>query len=269
MKVTRPLLVVTIALLATSSGQEKKPQPLTPGGKWPKGSMERPRPRVVDPPGFSTQEKAGRAPSDAVIFFDGKDLSKWRSQKKSDDGNDAARWKIEEGYMEVVKGTGGIQTRDQIEGDAQWHIEWSTPTEVKGSSQGRGNSGVFIGGFPEVQVLDSWQNDTYPDGQAASLYSQYPPMVNASRGPGQWQTYDIIVVREKKDGEGKVTAPGSITVLHNGVVVHFARQIGGKSPQGGLGLQDHGNPVRFRNIWARKINLVDPESEGTPPPVKQ
>lgn len=230
--------------------------------------MDRPRPRVVDPPSFSTQEKAGKAPSDAVVFFDGSDLSAWKSQKKSEDGKDAARWKVENGYMEVVRGTGSIQTREEIEGDAQWHIEWATPEEVKGNSQGRGNSGVFIGGFPEVQVLDSYDNDTYPDGQAASLYGQHPPMVNACRKPGEWQTYDIIVVRQKKDESGKVTEPGSITVLHNGIVVHFARQKGGQRPSGGLSLQDHGNPVRYRNIWARKINLVDPGSEGTSPKEK-
>ena len=260
------ILSLSLALLAPASAQEKKSKPLTPGGVWPKGSMERPRPRVIQPPGHSTQDQAGKAPSDAVIFFDGKDLSKWRSQKKSENGKDDARWKVEDGYMEVVRGTGGIQTRDEIEGDAQWHIEWRTPDEVKGNSQGRGNSGVFIGGFPEVQVLDSYENDTYPDGQAAALYSQYPPMVNASRKPGEWQTYDIIVVRQKKDEKGQVTQPGSITVLHNGIVVHFAREIGGKNPKGGLALQDHGNPVRYRNIWARQLNLVDPDSEGTPPP---
>lgn len=241
---------------------------MTPGGIWPRGSMDRPRPRVVDPPGFSTQEKAGQPPSDAVVFFNGSDLTKWRSQKKSEAGKDNAKWKVENGYMEAVRGSGGIQTREEIKGDAQWHIEWRAPDEVKGNSQGRGNSGVFIGGYPEVQVLDSYQNDTYPDGQASALYSQYPPMVNASRKPGQWQIYDIIVVRQKKDDQGKVTQTGSITVLHNGIVVHFAREAGGQNPAGGLALQDHGNPVRFRNIWARKINLINPDSEGTKPPAK-
>lgn len=259
--------IVALGVSTDLSAQDrKKSKPMAPGGKWARGSMERPRPRVVEPPGFTTQDQAGQAPSDAVVFFDGTDLSQWRSQKQSEDGNDAAKWKIENGYMEAVKGSGGIQTREQVEGDCQWHIEWRTPSEVTGKSQGRGNSGVFIGGFPEVQVLDSYQNDTYPDGQASALYGQYPPMVNACRKPGEWQTYDIIVVREKKDENGKVIQPGSLTVLHNGIVTHFAREVGGKSPAGGLALQDHSNPVRFRNIWARKINLVDPDSEGTPPP---
>lgn len=269
-RVMKKIFLATFLLSLSSAllmGEDKpKPGPLTPGGVWPKGSMERPRPRVVDPPGFSSQETAGQPPSDALVFFDGTDLSGWKAQRKSDDGSEAAAWKVENGYMEVVKGTGPIQTKEQIEGDAQWHVEWCTPSEVKGNSQGRGNSGVFIGGYPEVQVLDSYQNDTYPDGQASALYSQYPPMVNASRKPGEWQTYDIIVIREKKDEKGKVTQPGSITVLHNGIVVHFARETGGKTPAGGLSLQDHGNPVRYRNIWARKINLIDPDSEGTPPP---
>lgn len=240
-----------------------KPKPLAPGGVWARHSMDRPRPRVVTPPA------PGKAPSDAVVFFDGSDLSKWRSAKPSEDGGATAKWKVENNYMEVVPGTGVIQTRDEIDGDAQWHIEWATPAEVKGNGQGRGNSGVFITGFPEVQVLDSYNNDTYPDGQAAGLYGQYPPMVNASRKPGEWQAYDIIVIRQKKDDKGKVSQPGSITVLHNGIVVHFARQVGGHHPRGGLGLQDHGNPTRFRNIWARKINLVNPDSEGTPPPEKK
>jgi len=269
----KPLLILSLTLslslcaLHAQAQQPPKEKPMTPGGEWPRGSMERPRPRVVTPPTASTQEAAGKAPSDAVVFFDGADLSKWKSDKKNDAGDDAAKWKVENGHFEIVKGTGGIRTRDEIEGDCQWHIEWATPAEVSGNSQGRGNSGVFIGGFPEVQVLDSFDNDTYPDGQAASLYNSYPPLVNASRKPGEWQTYDIIVVRPKKDANGQ-TIPASLTVLHNGVVVHFARPVG-TGVKGGLSLQDHGNPVRFRNIWARKINLVNPDSEGTPPPAKK
>lgn len=220
-------------------------------GRWSKEQVTNERPAVVTPPGHTTDSKPGAVPSDAIVFFDGRDLSKWKGRAK--DGNDGANWQVKDGFMEVVRGTGSIQTRIQVEGDCQWHIEWCTPAEVKGNSQGRGNSGVFIGGYPEVQVLDSFKNDTYPDGQASSLYKKSVTLVNASRGPGKWQTYDIICIREKKGADGKVIQPGSITVLHNGVVTQFAVQEGGKAKSGGLSLQDHGNPVRFRNIWARKL----------------
>lgn len=218
---------------------------------WSKDDIAKLRPAVVTPPTPSTQDDAGKPPSDATIIFDGKDASKLKGKEK--DGSDAIRWKIENGYMEVIRGGGTVSTREPFEGDCQWHVEWCTPKEVKGNSQGRGNSGVFIGGYPEVQVLDSFKNDTYPDGQASALYKKNPPLVNACRGPGQWQSYDIICLREKKK-DGKVVQPGSITVLHNGIVTQFAFQAGGKNPAGGLSLQDHGNPVRYRNIWVRPLH---------------
>ncbi|MFT5124591.1 MAG: hypothetical protein ACI9TH_002798 [Kiritimatiellia bacterium] len=257
------ILLITITLFiaaasVNSASAEDKPRPLTPGGKYFKGDMDRPRPRVVTPPGFTTDATAGQAPSDAIVLFDGTSFEHWKTDK----------WKLEAGYMECAKGGGTMQTKEEIEGDCQWHIEWRTPHVVVGNSQGRGNSGVFIGGFPEVQVLDSFENDTYPDGQAAGLYNQYPPMVNVCRKPGEWQTYDIIIERQKKDAEGKVSAPARISVLHNGIVVHFAREINTAASKGGLSLQDHGNPIRYRNIWVRPINTVDPDSEGTPPPGK-
>jgi hypothetical protein len=265
--------------ILTSNAADPAPKPaeppkanLAPGGKWKHGDMERPRPRVITPPGFSTQEAPGAKPSDAIALFDGTDLSKWKRDKRKEDGegaDDKAQWKVEKGYFEIVPRGGTIRTREKVAGDAQWHIEWATPSEVKGNSQGRGNSGVFIGGFPEVQVLDSFENDTYPDGQAGALYSQYPPMVNASRKPGQWQTYDIVVERERKDDKGAVVKKARITVIHNGIVVQWGREVGSGVQEGDLSLQDHGNPVRYRNIWVRPINLVDPDSEGTPPPAKQ
>jgi len=241
------LTVASLALALPSAIAQQN------GQNWSKEQIDTLRPAVVTPPGFSSQDAAGAPPSDATVFFDGKDASKFKGKEK--DGDDAIRWKIENGYMEVVRKSGSISTREGFEGDCQWHIEWCTPSEVKGASQGRGNSGVFIGGYPEVQVLDSFRNDTYPDGQASSLYKKSPPLVNASRGPGQWQTYDIICLREKKK-DGKVVQPGSITVLHNGVVTQFAFQAGGKNPKGGLSLQDHGNPVRYRNIWVRPLRTA-------------
>jgi len=221
-----------------------------------------PQPPVVEPGTASTPDRVGKAPSDAIILFDGKDLSQWVDRK----GN-TPKWKVENGYMETVRGTGQITTK-QAFGSCQLHVEWATPTEVVGESQGRGNSGVFLMNLYEVQVLDSYNNRTYPAGSAAAVYAQSPPMVNASRAPGVWQTYDIVFHRPIfKDG--KVVKPATITVFHNGVLVQDNYEIMGptdfkkvpeyrehpdKMP---LGLQDHRNPVRFRNIWIREL----PDSE--------
>ncbi len=278
---SRFLLLSTAALtgsILNCAAADPEPKPaephkenLAPGGKWKHNDMDRPRPRVITPPGYTTQEAPGQKPSDAIALFDGKDLAKWKRDKRKEDAegaSDEAPWKVENGYFEVVPHSGYIRTRDKFEGDSQWHIEWAAPVEVKGNSQGRGNSGIFIGGFPEVQVLDSYENDTYPDGQAAGLYGVYPPMVNACRKPGEWQTYDIIVERPKKDEKGAVVKKARISVIHNGIVVQWGREVGG-GMDGDLGLQDHGNPVRYRNIWVRPINLTDPDSEGTPPPEKK
>jgi hypothetical protein len=272
-----PLLLLPAAIViaaepaAPAPAAAPKPAPrLTPGGKWPVHSMDRPQPRVVTPPGFSTADAAGAPPSDAIVLFDGKDLSKWagRASKENPEDN-AAKWKVENGYFEIVPGTGTIKTREKFAGDQQWHIEWATPSVVKGNSQGRGNSGVFIGGFPEVQVLDSFENPTYPDGSAAGLYGQYPPMVNASRKPGEWQTYDIIIERQRKNEKGEVEKKARISVIHNGVVVQWGRELNSGAQESDLTLQDHSNPVRYRNIWVRRINLDDPDSEGTPLPAKK
>ncbi|MFM7281004.1 MAG: DUF1080 domain-containing protein, partial [Planctomycetia bacterium] len=178
------------------------------------------------------------------------------------DGSKEARWKVEGGYMEV-NGTGQIQTREQF-GDCQLHLEFATPEKVEGSSQGRGNSGLFFFGRYEVQILDSYQNRTYADGQAAALYGQTPPLVNASRGPGKWQSYDIIFHAPRFEA-GKLLSPARVTVLHNGVLVQdnteflgatAHRAVAQYSPHeatGPIALQDHGNPMRFRNIWIRKL----------------
>ncbi len=250
----------------------KKEEPLTPGGKYRAHSMDRPRPRVITPPGMGTQAESGAVPSDAIVLFDGKDLSKWKRDPSKNDPakapDDEARWKVESGYFEIVPLSGSIRTRDKFKGDIQVHIEWATPAEVKGNSQGRGNSGVFIGGFPELQVLDSFENDTYPDGQAGGLYGFYPPMVNASRKPGEWQTYDIIAERERKDEQGKVVKKARLSVLHNGIVVQWGREFDSSVQEGDLGLQDHHNPGRYRNLWIRPLNIDNFDDEGTPPPAK-
>ena len=275
------LFLSLVALVSTNAAEPSdakakpphKEEPMTPGGVYRAHSMDRPRPRVITPPGMSTQAAAGVAPSDATILFDGKDLSQWKRDPSKDDPakapDDQAKWKVENGYFEIVPFSGSIRTREKFKGDVQFHIEWATPTEVKGNSQGRGNSGVFVGGFPELQVLDSYQNDTYPDGQAGGLYGQYPPMVNASRKPGEWQTYDIIIERQRKDSSGKVIKKARMSVLHNGIVVQWAREFDVGSDEGDLGLQDHHNPGHFRNIWVRPINIDHFDDEGTPPSSKK
>jgi len=222
----------------------------------------RPQPRIVTPGTASTQEMPGLPPSDAVILFDGKDLSAWQSAS----GKGEAKWKVENGYMEVVPGTGDIQTKQEF-GDCQIHLEWAAPSVVKGESQGRGNSGVFIMGRYEIQVLDCYDNPTYADGTTAAIYGQYPPLVNACRKPGEWQTYDIIFTAPRF--QGIHVTPARVTVLFNGVVVHNCQAILGPtqhrqlppiSPQpssGPLRLQDHGDLVRYRNIWIRELRPYD------------
>lgn len=254
------LTLILVSCIAVQAAEKKEP-PMSPGGIYRAHDMQRPRPPVVTPPGFSSQEMAGAAPSDALVLFDGKDLSKWKCEPRKDTppGDDKPRWKVENGYMEITPKGGGIRTRESFKGDYQLHIEWRTPDVVSGKGQGRGNSGVFIGGFPEIQVLDSYENDTYPDGQAAGLYGQYPPMVNASRKPGEWQTYDIFFERSKPGIKAK------LTVIHNGIVVQYQREFDGTSQEGDLSFQDHNNPVRYRNIWLRPLR-VDSDAKGTKPP---
>ena len=231
--------------------------------KYKPNDNARPRPPVIEPGTASTPDAAGKPPADAIVLFDGKDLAQWRSSgKKKDD--DTAKWKIAKDYFEIAPRTGGIETRSKEFGDAQFHIEWATPTVVKGNGQGRGNSGIYLGGFREVQVLDSFDNDTYPDGQAGGLYGRFPPLVNASRKPGEWQAFDIVTQLAKVDPDGKVARPARITVLHNGVLIHHAVAFPGKFGPFGIGLQDHGNPVRYRNIWVRKLRDYDETADAKP-----
>jgi hypothetical protein len=256
---------IALGLAAHAQQDEKlgyQDTPLLPGGKWHVHDGLRPQPRIIDPGTPSTQDTSGKAPSDAVVLFDGTDLSKWQK----DNGQPAA-WKVENGYMEITPKGGSLATKERF-GDCQLHIEWSAPVPAKGSGQGRGNSGVMFYGLYEVQVLDSYGNKTYPDGQAASMYGQYPPLVNASRKPGEWQTFDIIFTAPKF-ADGKLVSPGYQTILHNGVLMHNHSEIlgatvhralakyqshGGRGP---LVLQDHGQPVRYRNIWLRELKGYD------------
>ena len=226
---------------------------------WKIHDLNRPAPSVITPGTASTEENAGKAPSDALVLFDGTDLSQWL-----DKSGGAAKWKIENGYMEVAKGTGPIHTKKPF-GDIQLHIEFREPTPPHGESQERGNSGVFLMGLYEIQVLDSYNNRTYADGQAGAVYGQYPPLVNASRPPGEWQSYDIVFRAPNIDKSGKVLKPAYVTVFHNGVLVQDHVEIHGRTAIGdiptyvagpdkaSLELQDHGNPVRYRNIWIREL----------------
>lgn len=232
--------------------------PLIPGQKWKVHDKERIVPPVVTP-----GATPGAPPSDAIILFDGKDLSKWHDGKGGD-----SKWKVEDGYVEVVPKTGGFVTREEF-GDCQLHIEWRTPETPKGKSQGRSNSGVFFMGRYELQVLDSFENLTYADGQAGAMYGQWPPLVNASRKPGEWQTYDVAFTAPRYQ-DGAVVAPATITVFHNGVLLHNKQAYLGPSThrnapkypgshpaKGPISLQDHGDPMRFRNIWVRPLKGYD------------
>ncbi len=211
-----------------------------------------PEPRVVTP-GTSTAP-----PSDAIILFDGSNLDGWTNGK-----GEAAGWKVEDGAMTVVKGTGDVKTKRKF-ASCQLHIEWRTPKVIEGKGQGRGNSGVFLSNTYEVQVLDSYQNRTYSNGQAASIYKQYLPLVNACRPPGEWQTYDIIYMAPVFNDDGMKVRSGTLTVIQNGVLVQNNVEIKGTTPyiglpknpphgKGPLRLQDHGNPVSYRNIWVREL----------------
>jgi len=231
--------------------------PMLPGLPYHVHDPERPRPPLVTP-----AAQVGGAPSDALVLFDGKDLSHWESR-----GRTGRSWKVENGYFEVIPGTGDLATKEKF-GDCQLHVEWAAPAEVRGNSQNRGNSGIFLQGRYEVQVLDSYQNLTYPDGQAGALYGQWPPLVNATRKPGEWQSYDIVFEAPRLDG-GNVTKTAYMTVFLNGVLLHNRKELMGPTvhrelakyaPQPGedsLVLQDHQTPVRYRNIWIRKLGTYD------------
>jgi hypothetical protein len=234
--------------------------PFVPGTPWRMHDPARPQPRVVTP--GATFSQGGPAPSDAVVLFNGKDFSKWEGEQGE------VKWKIENDYMETTK-TGRIRTKDEF-GDFQLHLEFATPAKVEGNGQGRGNNGVLIYGRYEIQVLDSYNNPTYADGHAGALYGQTPPLVNASRPPGEWQTYDIIFESPRWDEAGQLVKKANVTVLQNGVVLHHKREFIGNTgwkvvgdydkphpPQGFIQLYEHGNPVRFRNIWIRPLGEYD------------
>ena len=244
-----------------------KDTPMLPGGQWHVHDCDRPQPKEIEPGTPSTMDMPGRPPSDAIILFDGTDLSKWRTAQ-----NEPPAWKIENGCAVVPPhGTkaGDIYTKEEF-GDCQIHVEWATPNPPQGDIMNRGNSGVYLFGLYEVQIFESYHAGIYADGQAAAIYGQYPPLVNACRKPGEWQIYDIVCSAPRfKDG--KLETSAYATVFHNGVCVQNHVAIMGTSghrilpkyvPQitkGPLMLQAHGNPVKFRNVWIRELKGYDQE----------
>ncbi len=238
--------------------------PMLPGAKWHLHDPDRPQPRVVTP--GATFSQNAPAPSDAEVLFDGKDLSKWQTG-----GGQDAPWTVKDGYMETA-GREGIRTRGKW-ADFQLHVEFTTPLPARGTGQGRGNSGVLINGMYEVQILDSFQAKTYPDGQAGAIYGQSPPLVNASKPPGEWQTYDIVFESPRWNDRAELVKKAVVTVLHNGVVVQnryeftgitdgITREVPWKTlakypaphpAEVFIELQYHNNPLRYRNLWIRKL----------------
>jgi hypothetical protein len=233
--------------------------PTIPGQKWRVHDINRPAPGLVTP-----GATAAAPPSDAIVLFDGKDLSKWAQRGPNGETVDT-KWPVRDGYFETGAKSGSMFTRDSF-GDVQLHIEWATPSVVSGTSQGRGNSGVILMGRYEVQVLDMYNNRTYADGGAGSLYGQWPPMVSAPRPPGEWQTYDIVFEAPRFEGD-KLVKPAFATVIWNGVLAQHRKELVGATahrtepkytphaPELPLTLQDHSNPVKYRNIWIRKLKL--------------
>ncbi len=210
------------------------------------------------PPKITPGANPGEAPSDAIIIFDGKNLNEWSTLNGSE-----AAWELKDGAVTVVKGKGDIKTKKTF-GDIQLHIEWRSPSVVKGEGQGRGNSGIFLQERYELQVLDSYESQTYTNGQAGSIYKQHIPLVNATRKPGEWQTYDVIYIAPRFSENGRVITSAKITVIHNGVLIQNNVEIWGGTQykglplyeshgKGSIQLQDHGDLVSFRNIWVREL----------------
>ena len=228
--------------------------PMLPGLPYRVHDPARPHPRVVRP-----GAPPAAAASDAIVLFDGRDLSQWMATKQA--------WNVENGYVEVTPNGGDLRTKEAF-GDVQLHIEWAAPAMVRNSSQNRGNSGIFLQGRYEVQVLDSFDNPTYADGQAGAIYGQWPPLVNPARRPGEWQAYDIVFEAPRFDGD-RLVKPAYLTVLLNGVLLHHHKEVMGPTVHRALAkytrhpteevlvLQDHQQPVRYRNIWIRRLGGYD------------
>jgi len=284
MKLTSTFALILLAAVSTAfllSAQNNEPQavkngagavvgysdtPMLPGLPYRVHDANRPHPPVVTP-----APALGGAPSDAIVLFDGHDLSHWTSAKHDGASShpmpDSMPWKIEDGYLQSVPHTTDIATKEKF-GDVQLHVEWATPADVHGDSQNRGNSGILLQGRYEIQVLDSYNNPTYADGQAGAIYGQWPPLVNATRRPGEWQAYDIVFEAPRFEND-KLIKPAYVTVILNGVLLHNHQEIMGPTmhralaryvPQpaeDSLVLQNHNGGDRYRNIWIRRIGHYD------------
>jgi len=249
------LLLVTLAFSCTLNAQDKK-YPERPGMSPAMSEYWEPQPKVVTP--GNAKATINKAPSDAIVLFDGSNLSAWESLK-----GEAAGWAVSDGVFTVKKGTGDIQTKQKFN-DFQLHLEWRVPEGIQGESQGRGNSGVYMQGMYEIQILDCYENETYVNGQTGSVYKQTPPLVNAMNKPGEWNTYDIIYTAPTFKKDGTYRTPPYITVIQNGVLLQNNTAILGTTEYigfprvvehgaGPIRLQDHGNPISFRNIWIREL----------------
>lgn len=229
-----------------------KDTPVQPWSGYHTHDPDRPAPARVQPGEFSTQLQPGTAPADALVLFDGKDMAQWKPMPE---------WKLENGLL--VAGTGNLATKEEF-GDCQLHLEWQAPNPPEGQFMNQGNNGVLMMGMTEIQIFDSYTNQLYADGQAAAIYAQTPPLVNPCRKPGEWQTYDIVwTAPEFKDG--KLSKPARVTMFFNGLLVHLNQEIYGNTPhrglasyttqatQGPIALMGHHCPVKFRNIWVRKL----------------
>ncbi|MDB5348768.1 MAG: hypothetical protein JWN86_15 [Planctomycetota bacterium] len=247
-------LIATTGLLAVLIADEVHNTGTDRG--WKQHDIHRPKPPVVEASGGTSSSSI---PKDAVVLVDGKSLDAWQSKSGGPAG-----WKVADGVMEVTPGAGAIQTKGKF-GDIQLHVEWASPNPTNGTGQDRGNSGIFLMGKYEIQVLDSYRAETYADGQAGAIYGQYPPLFNASRRPGEWQTYDIAFRRPRFDKAGKLIDPARVTLIHNGILVQNNESLLGLtywlkwSPYEAhedaapIELQDHGHPVKFRNMWLRNL----------------
>ena len=258
-------LLASVALSAPSTGTPFTGNPPTATRPWAVHDQNRPQPKRIEPGTFSTPTQPGQPPSDAIVLFDGTEasLANWEMEPKNGKAGGPAKWILKDGAMECAAGTGVIRTKEHF-GDCQLHVEWAAPAVVKGDSQGRGNSGIFLMGICEVQVLDSYHNPSYADGGANAVYAVSPPLANALRPPGEFQVVDIVF-RRPIFKDSKLIEAGHVTVFCNGVIMQDGTPIIGENynqvgwipkvfPETGpLKFQDHGNPVRFRNIWYRPL----------------
>ena len=267
-KSVRVLGACALALGAAVVYAQERSGPPQPWSKWHVHDMARPVPPIVTPGTFSTNDQPGKPPSDAIVLFDGKDLSQWQAA-----GGGEPTFTLKDGEMLSTnlanpRDNKALQSKEKF-GDIQLHVEWAEPTPPKGDSQGRGNSGVFLMGLFETQVLDSYNNRTYADGQCGAIYGQFPPQVNVCRPPGEWQTYDIIFHRPRYE-DGKLVQKARITTIQNGVLLQDNQEIEGPTghmivasykqqipDKGPLELQFHGNPVHYRNIWVRPLEALE------------